>query len=303
MKKKKMILAVALSAALVLPMAYAASADENEMTEYTNAGMILPVPSEYDDLLLITMPEDSSKLFSVSEKASVEAARAHGYEEEEGLGFLFSIEKTDEESVHEMLCNDMSGVEVFAEGEDGTYYLFCHPTDVRVEFADDADRDEAMKQWSMLNEWAGGRMKEDFIEANAGLAEVFYGNTELDIVLAKIAYEDFKDYTISTLEFGPMEPKDVDPAPFLDRLAGMKLAYTEEEFPDGEYAVLTLPEENQRFDFSFAEGSENYIRQVITYDDGEEMEVVFKAEFPDAGTKASAVMEDWYHALSEAGGK
>ena len=304
MKKRNLLLAVTLSAILVMPTALAvcAGADEKEMTEYINDGVILPVPAEYDDLLLIDMPEDGSALFTVAEKASVEAAVSHGIAEDAGLGALFDIKTADEESVHKMLCGDMSGVEVFAEGEDGTYYLFCHPTDVRLEFADDADRDAALKQWEMLNAWGGGRMKEDFIEAN-GLTEKFFGNTELDTILARIAYEGFKDYTISTLEFGPMEPKDVDPAPFLERLGGMDLQYTDEEFPDGEYAVLTLPEENMRFDFSFSKGSENFVRQVITYDDGEEMDVVFRAGFPDEGTKASAVMEDWYHALCEANGK
>ena len=149
----------------------------------------------------------------------------------------------------------------------------------------------------------GARFANMEVSGRVGLKEKFFGNTDLDITLARIAYEDFKDYTVSTLEFGPIEPKDVDPAPFLKRLEGMDMNYTDEEFPDGEYAVLALPEENKRFDFSFGSGVENYVREVITYDDGEEMETVYKAAFPDAETKASAVMEDWYHALAEANGK
>ena len=303
--RRKVFMAMALSAAMVMPMAYTVSAetDAAEMKEYTNGGMVLAVPSEYDDLLLVDMPEDGSALFTVAEKASVEAGKARGVDEDAGLGALFSIETADEETVQKMLCGDMSGMDVFAVGEDGTYYLSCHPTDVRLEFAEGADQDAAMKQWEMLNTWAGEKMKEDFIAANPGLTEKFFGNTDLDITLARIAYEDFKDYTVSTLEFGPMEPKDVDPAPFLKRLEGMDMNYTDEEFPDGEYAVLALPEENKRFDFSFGSGGENYVREVITYDDGEEMETVYKAAFPDAETKASAVMEDWYHALAEANGK
>ncbi len=305
MRKGYVFSAAAVSAAMILTMAGAAFADDGakDVKEYTNDGIVLSVPAEFDDLLLIDVPEDGDTLFTVRDKASVEAAEAND-REDMGLGFLFSIGTTDEETLHEMLCEDMSGTQALAEDEDGTVYLYLHPTDVRVEFAkdaDDAEKDADMERYSMLCEWAAGQMKEDFISRNTGLTELFYGNTSLDITLARIAWQDFRDYTISTLEQGPMEPQDVDPAPFLKQLEGMKLTYSDEEFPDGEYAVLTV--DNTRYDFSFAQGQENFIREVITFDDGDTIETVYTAEFPDGSVKASAVMEDWYHALCEAGGR
>ena len=92
---------------------------------YENGGMKLTVPLEYDELLVIETPRNnpSGILFSVSEKASVEAAKAQGYE---NAGWLFSIGTVTEDALHEALCYDMSGAEVFAKNTDGQ-----HPTDMR----------------------------------------------------------------------------------------------------------------------------------------------------------------------------
>ena len=62
--------------------------------------------------------------------------------------------------------------------------------------------------------------------------------------------------------------------------------------PDGEYVVLSLPDEELRFDFFLAEGKENLIREVH----GEEEIALYQASFAD-DSRASAVMLDWYDAL------
>jgi hypothetical protein len=62
--------------------------------------------------------------------------------------------------------------------------------------------------------------------------------------------------------------------------------------PDGEYVVLSLPDEELRFDFFLAEGKENLIREVH----GEEEIALYQASFAD-DSRASAVMLGWYDAL------
>ena len=61
---------------------------------YENDGLKLMIPLEYDELLITETPQDDrgARLFSVSEKASVEAAKATGMDYE-GAGWLFSIER------------------------------------------------------------------------------------------------------------------------------------------------------------------------------------------------------------------
>lgn len=303
MKMSSIMMGLILTAAMIGPMANVAAAESTEMPEYKNGGYVLPVPEEYDSLIRVELPEDDpdGTLFSITEIASADAAKAKGIEDA-GLGFVGSIARITEEELQDLLCGDMSGMDVIAADQEGNYFLFCHPTDVRIEFAEGADMDAAMKQFSELNEWASGKMCEDFIEANEGLEEKHFSNSSLDIVLAQIAYKDFRDYTLSTLEFGPAEPGDVDPASFLKRMEGMKLDYTDEEAPDGEYCVLNLPEENRRFDFFPGEESQNLVREVITLEDGDEITVMYQAVFPEEGETISKVMNDWYQALVEANG-
>ena len=61
---------------------------------------------------------------------------------------------------------------------------------------------------------------------------------------------------------------------------------------DGEYVVLSLPDEDLRFDFFLSEGKENLIREVH----GDEEIALYQASFAD-DTRAAAVMRDWYDAL------
>ena len=87
--------------------------------------MKFTVPAEYAGLVNVETDKDDM-LFSVAEKASVEAA------DYEGAGWLFGFAKVDEDTLHSMMTSDMSGADVFARDGEGNYYLFCHPTDVRI---------------------------------------------------------------------------------------------------------------------------------------------------------------------------
>ncbi len=259
---------------------------------YENEGMKLLIPLEYDELLVTEVPENSpdGTLFTVSEKASVEAAGG-----EDGAGRLFSIVRISKEKMQEMRCDDMSGNEIFARDADENYYVYRHPTDVRF-FRESYENVETdMQIWSELNEWAWGTVRDSFVKENGSLTAERYGNSELEICLARICFADETGYTISTTEFGPKEPGLVDPVPFAGRLMnGVSYELVDgEEAPDGEYVVLNFPEIGCRFDFFRMEGKENYIRWVW----GEDYELLYRAVFDDEAVKASEVMSEWYDAL------
>lgn len=242
-------------------------------------------------------PEDGL-LFTVSELASVEAARELG-EAEDGAGWLFSVKRVTEEELHELLLYDMSGVTPFAR-DDSWYYLFCQPTDVRLVRAD-GYTEEALADWSELCQWASEAPMVMQAE-NPGLTPFHRGNSMAEMLLNRAAYLPEADYLVSTLEFGPLKPEGVEAAPYVERiLEGMVLeAADPEETPDGEYAVLRFDEEDERVDFFFMPGKECYIR--VVWSRGEQ-EQLFRAEYPEGtDTLPSAVMQEWYDALAKAQG-
>ena len=267
-----------------------------------NAGLTFSVPGDTADLLVAEAPENAEDgtLFSFSEKASIEAAEALG-EETDGAGWLFSIRKVSEDALQELLCSDMSGVEPFAKDAEGGYYLTCHPTDVRL-VREDGYTDEALAQWSSLCEWAAVAPR--FFAEENGLEPFHRGNTEPEIWLNQILAGKLTDYCFYALRpFDPLEPGDVDPAPFISRLLDGEITfdYSGEGAPDGEYVVLRLPEENVRIDFFFAEGKQNYIRTVAELEDTT-IENVYVAEFADEETTANGIVYAWYKAIAEAQG-
>ena len=89
---------------------------------FENQGLKLTVPAEYADLVIVKTDEPDM-LFSVYEKASVEAAARSGSGDNSGEGWLFGIRRVGERQLQELLCEDMSGVEVFAREGDGSAYL------------------------------------------------------------------------------------------------------------------------------------------------------------------------------------
>ena len=269
---------------------------ESLAEQYTNDGLVLSVPGAYNDIVVVDTPQKDKEgiLFKVSEKASIEAAEAMEDGDVDGAGWLFSIGRVDEKTLHEMLCSEMSGSEAFAKDGDGNYYIFYHPTDVRLIRADNKEMDAAMDDWTALNEWASA-VPASFITEN-NLTEERYGNSDLEMALNQIAYQDDVKYTISTTEFGPLEPGDVDPKPYVEKLTkGVKYEVLDEaEAPDGEYVVLNFPENKVRYDFFV--GDETLIRQVSG---DEENEQFYKATFEDDSITSTRGMQEWYQELAK----
>jgi len=191
--KRKRIVAAALAAVLALSLAACAKKDdtsgisisgesvdvndialrpEGEAAQiFENDGKKLLVPLEYYDVVVTEMPENDEDgiLFSVSEKASIEADKAQGGSGE-GAGWLFSIGRVSEAQLQEMFSNDIPGAEAFAKDAEGNYYIYYHPTDVRIVresyegMGDETNED--WQQWTALNEWAQDKVRDTFVSEN-----------------------------------------------------------------------------------------------------------------------------------------
>ena len=265
-----------------------------EIDEY-----VFTLPEEYADRLIVKYGEDGM-LVSVYEKASVEAAQAEGWEDQDGAGWLFSLGKVSADRLHEMLCWDMSGVIVFAEDAEGQYWLFYHPTDVRLVREGNAYDDEAMAQWTELNEWANS-VQETFIQENEGLTAVSYDNSDVAIALARTSYADdaYEFRTLQYYENSPLDPLDVDSAPYVERLIrNAKYTYVDEaETPDGEYLVLYFPEMDLRFDFFQAGG--NYVRRTS---DNRDFTTLYQVILSDGEESMSSIVQEWINEVAAANG-
>ena len=315
---KKRIIALMLTAALALSAAGCAAsggngtaateapaaatdtpaAAGNEAAVFENSGLKLTVPAEYKDLVIVRTDVPDA-LFSVSEKASVEAGErlrtAEGKDpaEDNGDGWLFSISHVDQARLHELLCEDMSGVEVIARAGDGSAFLYNHPTDVRlVRDGENAYSQENLDEWSFVCEWASAAA-DRFVSDNSLIAYT-RSNTGLDIALSRIAYRDGTEYSLTSLSHGSFSPEGVDAAPYLDALTALTYEWADStETPDGEYIVLNLPAEETRFDF-FLGGDGSYVREVRG-----ENETLYRAK---GGADVISPVKAWYDALAAANG-
>ena len=261
-----------------------------EWGEYENGGLNLEVKPKYNQLITVGTPENDAEgiLFTVSETASAEAGKY------EGAGWLFSVGKVSEERLHAMLCEDMSGAQAFAKDSDGNYYIYYHPTDVRLERASQEELEEGIKQWSMLCEWADN-VPASLAEKN-GLETVSYGNSEVDIFIARAAYMDGINATLSTTEFGPVSIAGVDGAPYAEFvMRGWFMPAEGEETPNGEYVVLNFEDDDARLDFFFAPGG--YVRLI-----SRDRTTLYQAMWTDDSESFAEAMQEWYYAAIEKAG-
>lgn len=260
-----------------------------EWGEYKNGGVSMELQPKYNKLVTVETPKDDPDgiLFTVSETASMEA---DGFD---GSGWLFSIGTLSEAGLHELLCDDMSGVEVFARDGGGGYYVWYRPTDVRYARATAEEMARDADQWTMLCEWAG-TMQDVFREENE-LEYVSFGNSIIDMYLARAAYRDGEKYTLSTTEYGPVEAYGVVAVPFAEFVMQGFFGEVDDEAPDGEYVVLTFPDEDVRIDFFFAPGA--YARVIS---DGRE--TIYQAAWQDDDVSCAEAMRGWYYAAAESAG-
>ncbi|MBR4720575.1 MAG: S-layer homology domain-containing protein, partial [Clostridia bacterium] len=121
---------------------------------YNNETLAMEVYGLYDEDEDYSDEEDEDELaVIVSENASKEASEALG-EDTEGQGELFRIIRVSEDRLHELLCGDMSGMNVFAMDKKDRYYIICYPTDVRYVRETTDKMNEDIEAWTEVNEWA-----------------------------------------------------------------------------------------------------------------------------------------------------
>ena len=141
---------------------------EIEIVSVQYGALTLNIPKNIMDLITIedgVSPEESHvwKVFDIYETKSIEAGQKVHPGENWGDGWLFGISVTDQIGFEEMAGWDPTGFSIIAKSDD-KYYIYNHPTDVRV-MREDNDYQSGMEEWSMLCEWANN-MKDIIIKDN-----------------------------------------------------------------------------------------------------------------------------------------
>lgn len=304
---KKVLMGTMMAAAMTAMISAGAMAEGAKKVE--SKGLVFEIPEEYADLVTVETQElDDDEFIRVSETASIEAAKANG-SGNPGPGWLFTISRVSEDELKEMRCYVMEGREVFAKKdvEDGEdyYLIYNHPTDVRFVREQYDDIDEDMKQWGTLCEWASGDVRNAILRDNPGLEPKTYGNTNLDIYLARAAFMKDAKFEIRSLEFGTLDPKTCKEDDFIEDLTDDDVKYElvgDGEGPAGEYVVLAFVDDGVRFDFFPMGDDPNIIREVRKVGD-EEISTIYRAVFkPDDDEKKTAggIMQAWAQAIAQA---
>ena len=297
--RKKILFTAAIAFAMTAAASFGAMADETEAPDAIEPwGLVFEVPAEYQDLVTVQTEDlEPDEILRVSETASLEAAEDLG-KEGEGIGWLFSISHISQQDLGEMRCDEMSGHDVFAVGDDGVTYLFDHPTDVRLLRDSDEEMEEAMDQWEELNNWVFEDVRMAILAANPQLELKTYSNTDLDRYLARARFAR-EQYAIRSLLTG--EPSEtiyqgdsyaleaLSEDAFYDEVTDL----SEEEEPDGQYIVMAFDDDNVEFHFFLGDGMENYIREVRTLEDGETIETLYMANFKDPDQTSTGIMKTW----------
>ena len=292
---KKVLTAAIAAAAATAAITVSAAAYAGEANQVNVDGIAFEIPAEYSGLLTVrTDGLGEGELVSVSETASIEAAEANG-ETDHGAGWLFSISRVPEDELLQLRCGDMSGMEVFAEDDD-MYYLYNHPTDVRMVRATNEEMTADMDQWTALNEWAAGDVRQEILEGNPELDAETFTNTTLDMLLARAAYKGDVQYEIRSLELGG---ESIDMTGRTDEIKDLAddatfEAVTDVETPDGEYIVVAFNDNGDeiRYDFFTAPEAANLIRETRTLGN-EEFVCLYKATFEDPEETAYGEVHEW----------
>ena len=273
-----------------------------EAVVFENAGMKITLPAELADKISVETPEkdEDGAIFKAFETASVEADKAMGHENEGG-GWLFAICTRTEEAVHEIMTGDSSGEDIIGHDENGVYYVYYHPTDVRYVRETPEQMEKDQDQWTAAVEWANS-VYDSFAQDNPGITKVTWGGTEVESCLARTCYQKDAKYEMGVSE------DDMKAVSGTDAEKYFKLLTTDAKYervdnmkaPEGEYVILSFPEDDVRFYFYTGEENANYIRHVWYEDQDEEF---FKVTFADSSKNAGEIMQQWYAEVQKSAGK
>ena len=231
-------------------------------------------------------------------------------ENHDGAGWIFSITKVPEQKMKELRCGGMDGMDVFAEDDD-FFYVYNHPTDVRIVREAQEDYQAGLEQWTMINEWAGQEVRQEILASNPDLDEEFFTNTSLDMYLAQAAFKPGTKFELRSLDFGAeaLDPAALKEDDFIEDLAN-DVTYEvlpDAQAPDGEYVVLAFDDngEEVRYDFFKAEGARNLIRETRKVGD-EEYTTIYQANFKDADDAdktTTGIVEEWCKEIAAVSGR
>lgn len=273
-----------------------------EAVVFENAGMKITLPAELADKITVETPEkdEDGAIFTAYETASVEADKAMG-NENQGGGWLFAICTRTEEDVRLIMTSDEPGEEIIGHDDNGVYYVYYHPTDVRYVRETPEQMEQDQDQWTKATEWASS-VYDTFAQDNAGITKMTWSNTMVESYLSRTCYQKDAKYEMGVSEDAMTAPGSVDSEKYFkllttdakyERIDGMKA-------PEGEYVLLSFPEDDIRFYFYVGEENDGYIRQVWYNDENEE---IYKVTFADSSKSAGEIMQQWYAEISENAGK
>ena len=193
---------------------------QNAPIVYDYDPISLAIPKEYGDQLYFTVSgvseEPEGTVIIVSEAASVEAAEAMGLDTE-GIGELFRVEWVSEDKAMQIAAEDIGGAKVFAKDEDGRYYVFCTPTDVRYVRETNEQMAEDQEQWIGLNEWAS-TVPNDILKYSEKLTPVTTEDGSSDAL--SLWTDDARAKTALTAYMAAItDPSSDDYIPVEDRIA------------------------------------------------------------------------------------
>ena len=258
---------------------------------FEHAEYRLCLPQKYAKLVLTqTKFQDGKRLFSVAEKASIEASHKEAGECS-GAGWLFAISKVNKAELKQMLCGDMSGRTLFARDDKGGYFIFEHPTDVRYM----RETPEAMKrdqeQWSKLSAWAWSDVRKNFLKDNPGLSPLTADNSNIGICLANLSYRSGSKYSLGKKSAADCSGEGVWSLPF-----GEKLLYGNtyemvkgDTTLKGDYVKLTIPKDKTELYFFQRKGT----TYVLEKREGQQSNL-YKATPVEEHAEALSVMQEWY---------
>lgn len=273
----------------------AVAVEAQQIQVYENDGYKLRIPKDYAGLLKVdVLSNGDGKLFKVSEKASIEAAKKEN-RGDIGAGWLFTIGKVSESKLQEMLCLDMSGARLFAKDATGNCYIEYHPTDVRFMRDSPKAMKKDAKQWTKLNAWSRTFVEQDFVRDNPGLVSMTADNSDMSMFVANAIYRPDSGYSLSI-----SGNEAVSGQGFSAKSYGEKLIYgvsyqglDSDKTPRGEYIRLSIPGNSTVIDFFTCEGCENLVREV--WEDGTAR--LYEARHHDTKIKTGEVVREWMEAL------
>ena len=127
---------------------------------------------------------------------------------------------------------------------------------------------------------------------SACLAET---GTDIEKALRAIQNHEVKEFSISTLQFGPLSTDAVDGTEYATHLLE-HFSFEKEDktkWPDGEYIVLNFPKDNQSFLFFY--GNEELVGEEK---DGETS--LYRAKSEQENVSVLSMMQQWYDAMAAA---